>query len=1685
MTDPRSDPILEKILRNEYPPEFAEQVDLVDPAHPLASQFSAYAKTVWTRLSAAGETPPVDFDFLLLATEYPNAFVIPAADRPVMAFSVGLLRLLSQEDQFAAIMGHEAAHEKMASRFPDRRNSKLEEGGADLDAVLALQKAGYRQRAMSEALALLPDGDVQNFFDVHPGGALRARNAEDLANILAKKHARENTIPTPLNMELWLQFNDFKQPRHISRLLVEADFHTSNPVRQIEIVRKIFDNEYLTPDDQYRYRRVKDLANAVEQIRIDINNPSDVAALDEFASYLVAPHQDKNFHPRVVDTLFSAVTKVHEISRNETYDPLNPRAYAERDTSKPLSRWAPGNAGRLQAAMEAFIEAPDEAVAISQSKIMQSLRSKLDIGSETMRRLRFPTFRDPDTSWLIQRPGSKPKEAPDKPVELPWHRHLLWAQKAVDADASPDVQLGLGFLGLRRTAHVPALKWSQENYQTAVSFEGLSLASTSKFDFERWHFDDLHRIIGLKVSDRHSYWPSQQVVVQPLFAKDSKGDLADRRVAMLAGEHARLEQSQAQTAKAINEADWTLLDRPGWTNQLQTLLQESGLETSDPNFYWLVVEQPWFEAARFSRDHFDFLSSSALMRKLTEAEDVRHAENIEKFIYSNKNALAAEISLVDASQEGEFASRFIARLQACKPEADNLVGIVLEKFLGKWGSTPAFNLVRNACLPSIQDGIIQNLSQQDIEIGKSAAVGLPLGISPNHPYVILTLSSELKLSQAERLEILARVRYLETRVDASQPAKWLIDPLEALEIAAPQSFHDIDALQKSFMPIYRSLCSTAIIADKLAHESLRLLSESERILTRDDLVVMKGVSMTPRPSANEDNFGFFNALNDARKDALVKVAQLETHPEVALSATSESYVILSHNNFLIDVPQIRHAYEAAITAKVTTLTDPADKMAAAQQILYSRTLPKFEETWRGGNGRQEDKLYMPALRDPTFRGFLTDAMVEGLAAQFGTDDGSPGFAAAIIPKLEELAEKTAGVIRFEILSKLADRTEMQQELAYKVRDLLTDRSLAGLAKHDKEIALGEISIERLNRSPTATRQTLNFLRAPLTEQSAAAYVAEVREHLDLTNLPSTMVRPEMEIDSVKLMHRNFWNMSLEMRTLYADKIIFPIKHYGFGEAPDFSLLRQQALDMVLPVDASNQWGSGPKKPQPESQSRINRDVVEAYINACPHEGEQRLMLTALVVANEPGTSDMGVRPGQAAGHVLNANGPAGTKLAQAAANHQAVPSEIREDLKPSMTRAAPIYRWQMWDLVDKTGLQPARIGRTLGSGAYGITVETPNSAITLLRKDVREQAAREFGIFKTAAQNLAVLRPNFSSVIDMVEQAQAMAKVETDMELAARQTQEAAKHYDGLRVKADGITFTFETAKWIDHGKDYKQTAIVKGQHFNDLPDKTPLEKQFKAAAAKALLKAEIMPMLKGGTFDHDRHGGQQRIDGTIIGQFDFGAMSVTPPTVDQKQAFGRLIGQALRDHVLSLGRKSVADALISRLDAFKGSAADKTYLIEVKRGFLAMSGFMEAAGPEATKAIMAASLASSKVDADIRKSMQSGMGILAPLINHGLIKNARQTSAATLKGRQQTMSAPADTPASKGATTSLTTPCNVPSLIKTVKPSKSGEVSDRFLHILGMSRPANPFEEELSNSAAQNSRTAKPRPTMLNRRMG
>lgn len=1610
----------ERIIAGELPEEFIEQEEIVLPDNPLARDFARYTERVVKRLLGSDYDPQLhNFRILLTAQQEPNAFVISKSHPPVMAFSVGLLKLLQSEDQLAAVIAHELTHKKLSDHLGEHANSKLEELGSDLWGVTLLQNAGYRPKAMAEMLALLPDEKgvktLASYMDVHPGGAIRVRFSENARNILLSTNGWENETATPLDDGLWASIKVFEQPSYMQERLRQANFEKADNRHKIDVISHLLETETLDPDSPYIGRRVSDLADALRSIRLDLTRSEEVEAFGKLADQMTIRLPNRPYKmDRVAGELYPIVYKAWQ---------------------QAGAQGAPGQVGQLAQAMHQFITATNIEDATKAAQSVRLMSEVVDVGFPRNKHNRkiidgldiLPSFKAPTVSEVSAVTEAASTIGEPLKLSLPWKRHMEWAQEDLEHNRSPDIQIVMGLMGITKEyglveigydqPQITHKKYGYERRYDNGTYDTIVNPSWGGYDPVDIHWSNDLDILGFK--QRIRFWPDRHA----LFSQE----LQER---FLASENARMAKRDAIGQEIANQAQWSLLDKPGYVDDFDRVVRQTGYAEESYELNEELKKLNWYGSYRSSY--------GARRDAILQDEHYEHTRRIAHFIEQNRDFLIPEISVVDGGSL--FEKTFAEKLKILSVENPQIYTPLIRqffngKFSGLISELPEVSVGSGNSFPELLEESIERNHKDKIDLNSRSILELPVGLDPHHPYMNLVTDPDINIPTKDRILFLASTRYLKSDKALSPLERWNFDATAALGLPVAHKVEDLGALYSEASRHVFSLDTHYDVVSRtkeffshvVATETYRHLEQPGRTFNRDELIALEQMS----------RLGFISDMirrtRNSLDESFRKTAQHELTSSTETSELIESYVQFSHYHLFLNHPDIRHRYEKEIAQRIDLIEDPEIKRKMTEKILLSHSmkvelLPQIRES-----------EYKSSIADPEFREKISSAYVESLVRIYGKDDGSKKYEESVRPLIDDILQRSEGGTRFGILSMLADRMEMQKSLSYYIRDQIVDYELIGMKRQDGKIAFGEISIDEINRSNELRLATIDFIREPLTRETASRYVEAVKKYGNIASLlpgeakqivgglktRSGYINPEIEIDAAIQAHRNFWSTPLGVRTLYLEKIVFPVSNAHEGKTQSWKTFEENkklVLDMTVPepsvlAETRVPWISrlrqnlGWSAPPPPSQARIARDFVESYLGA-GEESEQRLLLTAMLVANEPSSgkeSNVGHNFGKSLRRILEATGPAGVKIAQAIHSHPATPEWLRRDMEGSKKSADLPFRWTVHDLIEKNGLESniTHVGPVLGAGAYGITVETHRldgikSATTFLRPNVRARANREFGVFEKAGQNFIRKHPGFTSVLDMIGQAKTMSRVETNMDLAAKQVESARQHYDGVTLLVDGKKFIFRAAPWLGHGKDYKEAGIISGQHFNDLLSASSEDPAYIRASAKALLTIEQKLLLSGKAFDHDRHGGQQKLEGERIGQFDHGAMALEAPTDHQKELMGRILGRALKEHLLSYRRTSVADALVHQIDLLSKNPEDSHFLIEIKRAFLAQNDFMKALSSKDVKAVVASVWSSSDVDPVIRANMKRALGPLSPFVMRVLNQQAKKANVQVLQEREQ-----------------------------------------------------------------------------------
>lgn len=229
----------------------------------------------------------------------------------------------------------------------------------------------------------------------------------------------------------------------------------------------------------------------------------------------------------------------------------------------------------------------------------------------------------------------------------------------------------------------------------------------------------------------------------------------------------------------------------------------------------------------------------------------------------------------------------------------------------------------------------------------------------------------------------------------------------------------------------------------------------------------------------------------------------------------------------------------------------------------------------------------------------------------------------------------------------------------------------------------------------------------------------------------------------------------------------------------------------------------------------------------------------------------------------------------------------------------------------------------------------------------------------------------------MVKQADRMSHIETNHDIGEEQYISAQKIYNGVTIGSGSEDFSLKVMDWNAKGKNWMIMNKAKGFLFNDLPEKTPEQIQYKKMFAKAYIVFEVMNILSGGKFDHDKHGAQLCVDEETnqVGVFDTGAMALVTPKPEEQKLLGHVIYDVIKSNVKEQGSfMSFSHIISNKIDELYKNGVNTQYLVEVKKGLLALGDFFKILDNEDIEDIFPGLDILDQVSAPIREGIEEKM---------------------------------------------------------------------------------------------------------------
>lgn len=627
------------------------------------------------------------------------------------------------------------------------------------------------------------------------------------------------------------------------------------------------------------------------------------------------------------------------------------------------------------------------------------------------------------------------------------------------------------------------------------------------------------------------------------------------------------------------------------------------------------------------------------------------------------------------------------------------------------------------------------------------------------------------------------------------------------------------------------------------------------------------------------------------------------------------------------------------------------------ELLEEKIIKNISKNLKTATPQQKKEIYDSCYnvlkntlsQNPYFKSFLIRTIASLHADRLGLEKDSisqEAFLNTLNP--EQYLRDFPMNIADDILCQIMARCETQKEVSFQVRDKIQKVNNETMDTYVQSIREALLYSHRSDLNI----DILNFLKQPLTPQGTLKLVhqietkgaKDIRYTLSSTHpiIEKLLKNQKININSAAVipsstkqaafanLHRNFWSLTSEAQALVMQYLLF-------NPEETKEINRKNVKDYFKKI----------KKEINENADFSNYQnlALDTYFENCETEEAQALFIAALYTMNPPAkipyTGQLTKippkrkqRPGEVIKKILSQMGAAGGKTLQAIHSYPGTSEEIRADLKDSKSNFNPPKRYEIFESIENAETfddgrlkgQTPYVGRLLGSGSFGFTVEVKNEpeaqtghALTMLHPNALETANNQFKKFftpiskKLAGKNKKL----FGALPSIITQARHLTAIEADFLIGGEQTKVAEAQYGGIQVQSDGYDFQIKAAHIDDFGRRFKKTELASGEHFNDLPTNTNQEQAYKKAVAKAIFTTELYTLLQMGPIDSDRHGAQVRVDGTNITLFDHGAIDFERNEKGKDKNGHTVLGE-LRPYIPSVSERRQLGKLIAK--AFKRS---------------------------------------------------------------------------------------------------------------------------------------------------------------------
>lgn len=707
---------------------------------------------------------------------------------------------------------------------------------------------------------------------------------------------------------------------------------------------------------------------------------------------------------------------------------------------------------------------------------------------------------------------------------------------------------------------------------------------------------------------------------------------------------------------------------------------------------------------------------------------------------------------------------------------------------------------------------------------------------------------------------------------------------------------------------------------------------------------------------------------------IIRQIKSELNPQKALAASLKIAEIIKHagtNRHKDSLIKNNPAFDTSLFGKITAY----QKLSAAgafaddfvmQNRMLESFIPEIEAVQEADIKNSYYDIFISKhhrIADPDIRRRYHQLWVQSAFAACGSkiDDNS----SELYEKVRYFTDKLNGhyiindmfETRREDNINPADRIEISQNLAER---LISQQKLSALIKPwPANFADMELSIKSESFQTVGFQFIKNTLRAHPEQIGALIRFLISKGNLNdgktlyeqLASVKEEKTRM-ISAESLHIFYREFWNFPPEARVVLLNELLCTIHPHNLENKWE-TIFDEIAGQMFLKTD--------------KNLFDTSVNLLRYYILA-HRPADRTLPLVAMMSAAVENTETTDMQKSVAKGFrlFLENMGPEAVRVGQTLGSYTDIPKFIRDEflkIKPTIIRPS---RWEIYEWLDFYKNQEndsnlnfgsdVWIGKFVTSSLYFVTIEKgrfqnnippfeSDEIIKLLRAGAKISAENEFNIFENALRTLVeknLIEIDLNRFLALIHRTREKLNTELDIQIGYDQFKNSRQIYSNREFKANGYKFKVHIADWKEYGKNWAVMDFAKGYELDKIKNL-----RYRQAAAKVCFSLEVMNLLSGGRFYHERFGLYVRFDtnDNIINLVDVGAAPVVPPVAGDKELLGAVIYRTLErfmhDKSEINGFRKISVILNSEIDrAYKERQTISTYLQECQRGLLALADF-------------------------------------------------------------------------------------------------------------------------------------------------